>query len=746
MTTTNTELFSLEDLVPSTLENIVAIEKQSNNTAELFIREDNKITSKEIPFLPFFLISAPEILTGFTENIKVKRLNGSEYFKFIVECENLTVYEKALKHIKANTGYSPSSAGSQYKVFSDYQQQIMIQSQVRLFRGMKLSDLRRMQFDIETITTEGYDFTNPKRKEDQIVVISMSDNSGWEKCLIQGEEKTEKDILEEFVNCVIERDPDVLEGHNIFRFDLPFIEERAKLHKVKLNIGRNGIRIKSRPSLFSAAERSISYKRFDIYGRHVIDTYFLVQIYDIIHRNLESYGLKSVAKHFEVAAPERTYIDASNIKKYFNEERELLEAYAMDDVRETRAISDILAPSSFYQAQLEPLSYQNIVVRGNATKIEAMFMAAYINNNESIPLPLPGKRFAGALTESFESGVFNNIWHCDVRSLYPSIILADNIYPKNDKLQIYPKFLDKLREFRLIAKDSEKVADSKEDKDYFNSLQTTFKIIINSFYGYLGFQYGTFNDFDKAEQVTAKGREILTCMLNFLKDSNAKVIEMDTDGIYFQPPKGITDVNLFENEIQNVLPKGIDVELDSVYKSMFSYKSKNYALLSENGEIGIAGAALKSRGVEPFIRNYMKTFITMLLTGKDSEIEEMTKKLRYSIETQSIPLEELSKTDTLQDSLDKYRKKMATGKGRRSAAYELALQSNREYRQGDQIAYYVIGTKKRVSIVDNCKPLSEAPEARDENTLYYINKLDDIYKKFGVFVDVPKEVEEGMLF
>jgi len=249
-------------------------------------------------------------------------------------------------------------------------------------------------------------------------------------------------------------------------------------------------------------------------------------------------------------------------------------SYALDDVRETRAISQILSPSYFYQAQLEPLSYQNAIVRGNATKIDSMLTASYLTENESIPIPETSRQFSGALTEALDSGIFKNIWHCDVRSLYPSIIISQTWHPSRDRLNKFHFFLNKLRIFRLDAKDREKQAKTQEEKDFYNSLQTTFKIMINSFYGYLGFGFGTFNDFNMAENVTTHGREILSSMLNFLLQEKAKVIEMDTDGIYFQPPQHITSPQIMEKKIQNILPEGIDVELDSTFKTMFCYKSK----------------------------------------------------------------------------------------------------------------------------------------------------------------------------
>lgn len=86
-------------------------------------------------------------------------------------------------------------------------------------------------------------------------------------------------------------------------------------------------------------------------------------------------------------------------------------------------------------------------------------------------------------------------------------------------------------------------------------------------------------------------------MVDWLRQRGADVIEIDTDGIYFTPPKDTTWDGLYE-ELAATLPKGIEVEFDARYAAMFSYKAKNYALLSEDGKLSIKGAALKSRGLE----------------------------------------------------------------------------------------------------------------------------------------------------
>ncbi len=92
----------------------------------------------------------------------------------------------------------------------------------------------------------------------------------------------------------------------------------------------------------------------------------------------------------------------------------------------------------------------------------------------------------------------------------------------------------------------------------------------------------------------------------------------------------------------------------------------------------------------------------------------------------------LMKTDTLQDSLEKYRQKIAGAGRNRAAAYELALASGRNYKPSDQISYYVKGTPKKVAAYEAAKLVTDFdPANRDENLDYYIAKLDELAKKFG---------------
>ena len=184
---------------------------------------------------------------------------------------------------------------------------------------------------------------------------------------------------------------------------------------------------------------------------------------------------------------------------------------------------------------------------------------------------------------------------------------------------------------------------------HLHALQNTFKILINSFYGYLGFAQGNFADFDAAARVTQIGRELLQKMIDWLNARGAQVIEVDTDGIYFVPPgavaaslrdapgEGVESVNgnaarraaategieELRRGLFGILPPGIEVELDEQFEAMFSYKAKNYALLTRDGEVIIKGGALKSRGLEKFQRVFLEEMIRLLMQGKPEGISQL---------------------------------------------------------------------------------------------------------------------------
>ena len=127
----------------------------------------------------------------------------------------------------------------------------------------------------------------------------------------------------------------------------------------------------------------------------------------------------------------------------------------------------------------------------------------------------------------------------------------------------------------------------------------------------------------------------------------------------------------------------------------------------------------------------MREAIRLKLERRDAELLKIRSRYERDIRERKWPVEKFAKTENLQDAPSTYSAKRGDGKRSRSAAYELALRSGREYRAGDQVSYYVTGDKKNVTVYENCRLANEwNPDKRDENVAYYLAKLDALYTKF----------------
>jgi DNA polymerase elongation subunit (family B) len=603
---------------------------------------------------------------------------------------------------------------------------------------MRFDDLRRLALDIEVITTDGFEFPLAAREGDRIVAVALADAAGF-RHVVRGDRMDERALLEECGRIIAERDPDVIEGHNIFRFDLEYLEARARRHGVVLGWGRDGSPLRGRPSRLSIAERSVTFRRYELAGRHIVDTWMLALLRDAGTRDLPSLGLKDIARHLGVAARGRTYVDAARISETFSACPDELMAYAADDAVETLALGDFFAPPYFAQAQFLPFDYQSATLRGAAAKIDALLLREYLRRRRAVPAPRPPASVGGGYTAVFQRGVAQPVLHVDVTSLYPSVMLARGIAPRTDTLGVFPALLAHLRDVRVEAKQTSRTAATLEARRHAEALQQSFKILINAFYGYLAFGTGHWNDFEAADRVTEEGRAVVGAILQALGEAGATPVEADTDGVYFVPPAGHgrEDDDALLERLTRALPDGIGLELDGRFAAMLSYKMKTYALLDERGRLTVKGSGFRSRGLEPFQRQLIEELIGLFLTGRGAEAKAVVDRWLDDFAKHRVPLRAFARTETLQDSLEHYAEQVAQGRSP-SATYEVARLSGREWSAGDQISYYVVGRTAGVTVHEYARLASEWKEtAPDENVEYYQSKVLDIWSRFKPFADHP---------
>jgi DNA polymerase elongation subunit (family B) len=726
---------------------IVAVELGETGTVRVHRREADGSTVTDVePFHPFVWADSDVVDLG----IETEKLGGDLKYGWLITVDSwkeLIALRNGLKN-----------AGRDFFAFTDPVQHYLAATGRTLFKDLAFESLKRMQLEVLA-------------NDEHVMSIALSDNTGWEEFIIvdaNNIEESERNALRRLTALIEERDPDVIEGHDLFRMHLPLLVARAKKLKTKLDWGRSGGFLRSRPSRLQIAEKTIDYPKFTIDGRHFVDTFLLAQFYDVGMRSLAGFERLDVARHFDLCDSEEiSGLTGKELQRAYLGDSEMFRRRALCGVRETHALSDLLSPSYFIQAQIFPYNYQDVIVRGNATRINALFLREYFRQRHSIPeLPMP-RAFEGGYTDIFFTGVALNVWHCDVASLYPSIMLQFDCFPGSDELQIFRHLLTDLRNFRLEAKAKMRAERDPTRQHHLQALQNTFKILLNSFYGYLGFAQGHFADFDAAARVTQIGRDLLKKMIDWLNARGAQVIEVDTDGIYFVPRSTVAagvspakpkskaagtaattadEIEELQRGLAAELPAGIDVEIDEQFDAMLSYKAKNYALLTKDGDVIIKGGALKSRGLEKFQRVFLEEMIKMIMQSKPEAIPQLRDEFEQKIRGREWKIDMLMKTDTLQDSLDKYRAKIAGSARNRAAAYELALASGRNYKPGDQISYYIKTTPKKVPAYEAAKLASEFdPQNRDENVDHYVAKLDDLVKKFSGLTAVAPAAEQDVL-
>ena len=742
-------------------ERLIGVHREGNERVRLYTREqDGSVSSRTERFHPFLYLSqeAWRAVDSAFGSLLTRTLPGGAHYDRLVVFEDWQQYRECVKYLRTLADREDIRFDSFFQVTSPESQYLM-QTGKTLFKGMAFKDVRRMQLDIETYTSEG-GFPNAARPKDEIIIIALSDSTGWERT-IHGLEYSERDMLVELVREIQRRDPDVIELHNGFGFDLPYIRDRCRMHRVNFAIGRDQQSPRSYMSKKKFAERDFEYENFIVAGRSVVDTMFMSADFDVIKRDLPGLGLKAVAEYFGFNAPDREYVPGPEISYVWDTDPDRLLRYALDDVRETGKIGARLGGSTFYLTQMLPMDHQKVHLGGTAGSIQTLFVREYLRRRESLPKPEEGTQEHGGYTDIFQTGIFENLLYADVASLYPSIMLFFNVAPSSDRLGLFRNFLESLTHLRLDVKGKMNDETDPEKKSELDAQQGSFKLIINSFYGMLGWRWGLFNDFSEADRVALTGQALLKRMMQVIEDMGGDVVECDTDGVLFVRPDFVLTPDEFEQEgarytetafdgsqfvtdddfvkeISRRMPRGIEIDMDGRYERMLSYRKKNYILRDYSGKVKTKGGSFKNRGIEPFGRDYVQKTALALLDRDVEALHSVHEDFKTMVATRDWGPADFCKRATLKTSIAEYDDSLDNPNKSPQAQYELAKRvaerDGRTVMAGDVIHYYISGNKpkSRVTGYIDAKVM-ERHTPGDENTAYYLGRLQTFSKKWKDF-------------
>ena len=702
---------------------IVSVYANRNGLVTIWQRENDVVNAEKTDFWNWFILTDETLLNGIPDpKYQLKELSGNHPLRWAVCTKEYQFLERAV--VKNYNAQHNTSHRSFYDlpngvvIHFPATEQYLIQAGRTYFKGMEWNDLHRLQFDLETYSLDP--------KDGGIFLITITDNRGYER-IIDDSQMSEVDMICELVSVINDRNPDIIENHNIFEFDLPFLEHRAKMHKTRLTLGRDGSTIWTQSGTLKVAESSESFTRYVIKGREIIDTLHAVKRWNGIMRELKSEGLKETAQYFGIASPDREYIDGDKVPDVWKSDPDRVRRYALDDVGEVAAISDMLMTDKFILSQLVPMQFGKVATAGQASCLDSLMVRAYLSQKHSLPQSKPKAKFKGGETQLIAEGVISNVLHADVSSMYPSIMLNYNVKPESDNLDIFLTIVRELTNIRLDAKGKLKtlkrgsataLSSEKGTSEYnnTNALQSAMKILINSAFGYMGAEFTVFNEPKQAGEVTRYGREILTEMLTVIRELNGHPIEADTDGIYLALPDD-ADASEFIREInRKVNREGIKIDGEE-YTSMFSIAKKQYGLLGADGKIIVKGGGLKSRATEPFLTEFLSTGLGCLLRYDIDGLRNTWNAAVDEIRSGDIDVVEISKMTYLKRSVADYQRKHKV----RQTHYEAAITAGRtDLKAGARVEYYKTMKGWMLSSDYN----------GDHDDRHYLNRLKQTAEKF----------------
>jgi len=471
--------------------NIVGSEVKNNYLIN-YIAAGNKTVTEKRDFYYYVL------LEEYDNKQNCGRLEGKNDFQYYVKFEDK---QEAYQYCK-QLGYNNKKFWRCYNPVES----AMLREGFTFYKGMSINDVSVMSFDIET--------TGVKINDNSFVTLisnTYRDRSGniSRKLFSFDEYDSPKDFISAWCVWFRQCDPDIVVGHNIFAFDFPYLANFASLNKTKINLGRNASAIsidRADRKFRKDGSQTYDYNNVSIFGRQVVDTFFLSMKYDI-GRNYPSYGLKAIVKHENMDKADRQYWDFNKNKEPWNNpvDWKQFKQYAVDDADDALKLFDLMAPQYFYYAQSIPKPFQEIINTATGSQVNAFMMRAYLQDSKAVPAPSEKAEFEGAISLG-NPGLYQNVFKVDVASLYPSIMLEYRV--TNDKKDPDNRFLEAVEFFTNQRLENKRLAKETGERRY-NDLSNGQKIMINSFYGFMGATGLNFNYPEGAAEVTRRGREIL---------------------------------------------------------------------------------------------------------------------------------------------------------------------------------------------------------------------------------------------
>lgn len=618
----------------------------------------------------------------------------------------------------------------------------------------------------------------------------------------------ERSMITDFIYWVNDYDPYFLSTYNGTNFDIhPYFMERCE----ELHINPHDIAGDDGNGEIYVSDRGFDNKSIRIPGMINHDVYLTAK------RDMTTSDdrLETVADHLDVMDnDERVSIPGPEIYRYWDSggvRRELLSDYCMDDTVATHKLAQgtlFLINCSISRICGVPYS---VALDGGYGSVDAQLLNIEYSKRGFV---LPRRRhkkerdYTGAEVNIEKSGFMFDVDCLDYSGMYPNIAKRDNLshetylgrkgeFDTNYK-EIYiskhdikhkfdqdyddaviPHVIDYFFDER--DKHKQKWKDLPEDhpkKDVLDTLQYTYKRLVNTLYGMAGATVNRYYFLPIAESITAGGREAIMKIFEIIReDFDKEVYYGDTDSGYIEGfgspeqrenmeyiPEREKFINVVEDET------GLEIELDyqiPVLVLIGRKKKYFFAKREKDGDLNTKIKGLESvRGDTPgLIGDELSDAIDTLLYDvlmecRHSEIEiddridlaiEDVNNLVNNLRDYDFEVNDLVVYTKLSKSLDEY----DSGHGQQHvsvAEREITEYGNMIHKKGNERIPWIIVKSRAVStyypnfaddhtireLKDNvCKRAvlgHRVDDVYDVDVDYYIDRVIDTFDRvFGVF-------------
>lgn len=523
----------------------------------------------------------------------------------------ISLTKKSFRSIKESRDYIKQYTGV-FDIYGDLQNQYkyIAESWVNEIE-FDSSDIRVLNFDIETMSPPEGGFPYPDKANAEINAITIeynnsyftfgtgdytpkADNSKYIKC------DNEIDLLTKFVNLWSFISPDVITGWNIKFFDVPYIINRIS----KIISPEFANKLSPWGKVISKNVKTVFGKEqqtYDILGVSNLDYVIIYKKFTFVTR--ESYTLNNIAFE-ELHEKKLDYSAYENLFNLYEKNYELFIDYNIKDVELVKRLDDKLnllnlLYTTSYKAKC---NYEDVI---GTLKVWDVICYNHLINKKMVVQSKKesiSRDFVGGYVKDSHVGRHKWVMSFDLTSLYPHLIMQYNISPetiirKIDRITI-DSLLNKEIDTKSLLSENESLSGNgvvydtnkrgfipelmelyfKERKNAKNLMlkaarsgdsdaekkndvkQMSLKILLNSLYGAIGNKYFRHFDVDMAESITTSGQlsirwidKALNGYINDIMktDSYDYIVASDTDSVYVS----------FEKLIEKILPNASDEKI-----------------------------------------------------------------------------------------------------------------------------------------------------------------------------------------